>query len=199
MRFINGKIARLSILASAIIIAALFAWVAWPSDPGISPLDQSREDGKSRFWASSYPKTGGASNASLSARIFLLWMDLQRRYGKPNPASYSFPASPVALCSVGGLLNQCMEVSGTQYLIGVEAAGAAIEFGNTNVLTGAQWVAAFETAIEKSEPVMCYDYAKKRSFHDTLLLIREKPRLVKIIPRSKLSDYQKADLVKRDS
>jgi hypothetical protein len=131
-------------------------------------------------------------------RLFLLWIDLKRRYGKPNPASYSFPASPVALCSVSGLLNQCMEVSGTQYLIGVEAAGAAVEFGNTNVLNGTQWVAAFETAIEKSEPVMCYDYAKKRNFHDTLLLIHEKPRLVKIIPRSKLSDYQKAGLVKRD-
>jgi hypothetical protein len=41
--------------------------------------------------------------------------------------------------------------------------------------------------------------AKKRNFQDTLLLIRENPRLVKVVPRSKLADYQKAGLVKAGS
>ncbi len=88
-----------------------------------------------------------------------------------------------------------MEVSGTQYLIAVEIAGA-VEFGSTNSLNGAQWVAAFEHAIETSGPVVCYDFAKKRNFQDTLLLIRETPGVVKVVPRTKLAEYRKAGLVK---
>ena len=45
----------------------------------------------------------------------------------------------------------------------------------------------------------CYDYAKKRNFQDTLLLIRETPRLDKVVPRTKLAEYQKARLVKAAS
>ena len=88
-----------------------------------------------------------------------------------------------------------MQVSGTKYLIAVEIAGA-VEFGHTNILNGAQWVAAFEHALETNGPVVCYDWAKKQNFQDTLVLIREPPRVVKIVPRTKLVDYQKAGLVK---
>ena len=91
-----------------------------------------------------------------------------------------------------------MEVSGTQYLVAVEIAGV-VEFGTTNSLNGALWVAAFENALENSRPVVCYDYAKKRNFQDTLLLIRETRGVVKVIPRSKLDDYRKAGLVKGGS
>ena len=69
-------------------------------------------------------------------------------------------------------------------------------FGHTNTIGGAQFVAAFEHAIETSDRVFCYDYAKKRNFLDTLVLIHEGPHLVKIVPRTKLADYQKAGLVK---
>jgi hypothetical protein len=77
----------------------------------------------------------------------------------------------------------------------VEIAGA-VEFGSTNALNGAQWVAAFEHAIEASNPVICYDWAKRRNFQDTLLVIRERPGVVKIVPRTKLAEYEKAGLVK---
>jgi len=83
-------------------------------------------------------------------------------------------------------------------MIAVEIAGA-VEFGSTNSLNGAQWVAAFEHAVETSGPVVCYDYAKKRNFQDTLLLIRETPGVVKVLPRSKLAEYRKAGLVKEQS
>jgi hypothetical protein len=92
-----------------------------------------------------------------------------------------------------------MEVSGTRYFIAVESTSASIEFGNTNTLNGMQWVVAFEHAIETSGPVLCYDYGKKDGFVDTLLLIRERPRVVKIVPRTKLAEYQRAGLVKVDS
>ena len=91
-----------------------------------------------------------------------------------------------------------MEVTGTQYLIAVEIAGV-IEFGHTNILNGVQWVAAVEQAIGSTNRVVCFDYAKKRNFQDTLLLIRERPGVVKIVPRTKLAEYQKAGLVRADS
>ena len=137
-------------------------------------------------------------NLTLRQRLFWAWEQYQRRHGKRNPAAWSFPASPVQLCSIDGLLNQCMEVTGTRYLIAVEVAGA-VEFGSTNALSGAQWAAAFEHAIETSDSVMCYDYVKKRGFQDTLLLIRERPGVVKVVPRTKLAEYQKAGLVKAGS
>jgi hypothetical protein len=138
------------------------------------------------------------ANLTLRQRLFWVWMDYKQRHGKRNPAAYSFPARPVEFCSIQGLLNQCMDVSGTRYLIAVEIAGA-VEFGSTNALNGAQWVAAFEQAIETSKPVVCYDYARKRNFQDTLLLIREAPGTVKVVPRSKLAEYQQAGLVKAGS
>lgn len=89
-----------------------------------------------------------------------------------------------------------MEVTGTRYLIAVEIAGT-VDFGTTNVLTGTQWVQAFEQAIESSKSVLCYDFGKKRNFEDTLVVIHERPGLVKIVPESKLADYQKAGLVRK--
>jgi len=182
-------------LACALGAAGLVGWLAWPSDSRISPFDLSRADGKPRFYATTYPKMQLPSKLPLSQRLFWTWVQFKRRYGKPNPTAYTFRASPARPCSIDGLLNQCMEVNGTQYLIAVEIAGA-VEFGHTNALNGAQWVAAFEHALETSGPVVCYDWAKKRNFQDTLLLIREKRRVVKVIPRSKLAEYQKAGLVK---
>jgi len=179
-------------------VPAFILWLAWPSKLGMDTIELSRADGRSRFWATVYPKTQGPPNLTLRQRLQWEWVQFKRHHGKQNSAAYSFPASPVQPCSIHGLLSQCMEVTGTHYLIGVEIAGA-VEFGSTNVLNGTQWVAAFEHAIETSEPVICYDYAKKQNFQDTLLLIRERPGLVKVVPRTKLGDYQRAGLVKADS
>jgi hypothetical protein len=172
--------------------------LAWPPDPESNPYDLSRADGKSRFYVTTYPRAQRPANLPLHQRLIWEWVQFRQRHKKRNPAAYSFPGRPVQLCSISGLLNQCMEISGTQYLIGVEIAGA-VEFGSTNALNGSQWVAAFEHAIESSDPVVCYDYARKRNFQDTLLLIRERPGRVKVVPRSKLAEYQKAGLVKAGS
>jgi hypothetical protein len=171
--------------------------IFWPSGPENSPYDLSRADGKSRFYATKYSKVEMSPNLSLSQKLYWTWRDYWRRHRKPNPAAYTFPARPIRSCSIQGLLSQCMEVTGTKYFIAVEIAGG-VDFGFTNALGGAQWVAAFEHAIETSSPVICYDYSKKRNFKDTLLLVRESPRAVKVVPRTKLVDYQKAGLVKED-
>ena len=185
---------RPGFVAIVLGLAAFIGWLCWPGQSGISPLELSRADGRPRFYATTYAKTEVPPNLSPRERLSWAWREYQRRHGKRNPAAYTFPASPVRLCSIDGLLSQCMEVGGTRYLIAVEIAGA-VEFGNTDALNGAQWVAAFEHAIESSDRVVCYDYAKKRNFQDTLLVIRERPGVVKIVPRTKLAEYQKAGLV----
>lgn len=178
--------------------AALIAWSAWPSasSSGISSIDLSRADGKPRFEATSYPNTD-ISKLTFGQRLFWTWMDYKRRHN-PNPKATLFPPCPVQLCSIQGLLNQCMVTSGTKYLIAVEVLGGTVNFGHTNKLNGVQWVSAFEQALT-NQPIWFYDYANKRGFNDSLLLIRERKDLVKIVPRSKLSDYQAAGLVKANS
>lgn len=91
-----------------------------------------------------------------------------------------------------------METSGTKYLIAVEVLGGTVDFGHTNTLNGVQWVSAFEQALT-NQSVSCSDFADRRRFSDTLLLIHERPDLVKVVPRSKLSVYQAAGLVKANT
>jgi hypothetical protein len=183
-------------LAVVLGLAAFIGLLFWPSSSQINPLDLSREDGRSRFCRTAYPKAQPPPNLTLAQRSTWEWRQYRRRHGNPNPTAYSFPPRPVELWSMEALLTQCMDVSGTRYLIAVECAAAAVEFGITNSLNGVQWVKAVERAIEASKPVLCYDNAKKRSFQDTLLLVREEPHLVKIVPSSKLPEYQKLGLVK---
>ena len=186
------------LLIPALILAAYIGWMFWSSNPQDDPYDLSHADGRSRFYTTTYPKLAAPPNFSLRQRLVWILKQYQWRFAKPNPAAYSFPARPTQFCSIHGLLNQCMKLSGTRYFIAVEIADM-VEFGSTNTLNGAQWVAAFEHAIEESNPVVCYDFARKTKFQDTLLLIRERPKVVKIVPRTKLADYQKTGLVKQGS
>src|SRR2546423_145060 len=62
------------------------------------------------------------------AETFLSLHEYKQRHW-PQPANYSFGASPEQVCSVNGLLNQCMEVSGMHYVMPLEVAAAAVQFG----------------------------------------------------------------------
>jgi hypothetical protein len=73
-----------------------------------------------------------------------------------------------------------MWMSGTHYMIAREVARGTVSFGTTNTLDGTQWAAAAEEALRKNG----------------LLLIHITPRLVQVIPESKLDEYRKASLVK---
>jgi len=182
-------------VVGTICAAVFFGWVLWPSTQEEEAHDLSRADGRSRFCVTSYSKRQMPPNLTLRQRLFWLWMEYNRRRGKPL-GTFSFPAASVRSCSIQGLLYQCMEVTGTRYLIAVEIVGT-VDFGTTNVLTGGQWVQAFERAIESSKSVICYAYGKKRNLEDTLLVIHERPGLVKILPASKFADDQKAGLVRK--
>ncbi len=190
-------VVRVWLIAVVLFLAAVFAWSTWPERPESSPYELSRADGKSRFYATTYPKQYPPANMTLRQRLIWDWLQYRRRHHKPNAVAYRFPSSRVQPCSIQGLLTQCMEVSGKQYLMAVEIGGGTIEFGTTNTLNGAQWVAAFEHALETSGPVFCYDYGKKRNFQDTLVVLRETSGVVKVVPRSKVAEYQKLGLVNK--
>jgi hypothetical protein len=117
-------------ILAVLSIAASIMWLAWPSKSGVSVVELSRADGKPRFQATSYSKAD-LSGLTLRQRLSYAWMDYRRRHAKPNPAASSFPARPVQPCSIQGLLSQCMEMSGTKYLIAVEVLGGAVDFGHT--------------------------------------------------------------------
>ena len=86
-----------------------------------------------------------------------------------------------------------MEMTGTRYLV---AGGVGyVEFGHTNTLNGAQWVAAFENALQQDRP-WCFG-PDMNGHNENMLLIREKPDLVKVVPRRQLTAYQQAGLVNR--
>ena len=98
----------------------------------------------SRLVTTTFPTPGIPPTATWKDRVFLWLFKSQQRYRQrhPQPLDFSFPASPVSRCSVHGLPNQCMEVSGVCYLIFKDIAAGTVQFGHTNVLNGAQWIAA---------------------------------------------------------
>jgi RNA polymerase sigma factor (sigma-70 family) len=126
------------------------------------------------FWATSYPMGG--------AGIFT------NGYG--HPATFTFPVSPKRRCSVSGLLDECMEVTGWRYLIDKDVSAGSVFFGATHVMHGSEWVAAFERVLETGHPEW-WDSKTKRMRQEDLILIRY-PRLktVLVLPRDKAASYR---------
>ncbi|MDB6058667.1 MAG: hypothetical protein JWO95_2511 [Verrucomicrobiales bacterium] len=106
-----------------------------------------------------------------------------------HPLNYTFPISPVTGCSINGLLNQCMEVSGWRYLIDKEIAGGSVKFGPDKVMNGAEWVAAFESALQTNTPEW-WDPTRKKFRNENLVLIRyPKQKTVLVVTKDKASKY----------
>src|SRR5438876_1769578 len=115
------------------------------------PLQNSHFSHDPRFVATALSDIGLPSNATLRQRAFVWWRQIRQRFRKPRPLAYSFSASPTNRCSIHGLLNQCMEVSGVRFVIARDVAGGSIQFGHTNSLNGLQWVTAFTEALRTGE------------------------------------------------
>ena len=96
-----------------------------------------------------YSTRGKAGN--FGSELLLRLFEWKQRH-HPNPSSYSFGAMPKASCSIHGLLNQCMEVSGKHYILPRNIAAGSVNFGHSNTLNGVQWVAAFEQALWQDFP-----------------------------------------------
>jgi hypothetical protein len=129
------------------------------------------------FWATVYP-TGPAD----------MMKYMTNSYG--HPLNYSFPITPVQRCSVSGLLNQCMEVSGWRYLIDNGVSAGSVEFGCPRAYNGQEWVAAFENALQTNRPE--WWAANKKGFRkENPVLIRfPKEKVVLVLPADKAAKYQ---------
>lgn len=136
--------------------------------PGFNPAD---------FQSTTYPKTDPAAMQYIT-----------NSWG--HPLNYTLPAGPVASCNIHGLLNQCMEVSGWRYLIDKDVAAGSVKFGPDKVMNGAEWVAAFENALQTDKPEW-WDQTRKKMRSENLVLIRyPKQKTVLVVNKEKAAKYR---------
>ncbi len=106
---------------------------------------------------------------------------------------YQFGASPTNRCSVQGLLNQSMAVTGTRYLIAQEVLAASVPFGTATTLDGPKWVASFENALETQRPEW-WDPNRKTFVRENLVLIRwPDPKTVLVLTRDLATEFQRTN------
>ncbi len=126
------------------------------------------------FWTTSYPT----------------WMDGMMTNSFGHPLNSSFPISSVQRCSISGLLDQCMELSGWRYLVDKEVSAGGVKFGNSKVLNGEEWLTAFENALQTNKPEW-WDAKLKRQRQENLVLIRyHQQKIVLVLPKDKASKYR---------
>ena len=174
------------LLATGLLLAlGIFLCVRHTSEPRVFSSETLPKDNCPAFVSTPRPTVdlGPLSNLPLQTKLFAAYLKLKMRIAppKPNPAAYTFPPRAEGRCSVHGLLSQCTQVTGTNYLIAREALRDPTYFGHSKTLNGAQWVAAFERALQQDG----YD------------LIRERSGVVKVIPKDVVAEYEKAGLIKR--
>ena len=155
------------------------------------------------FIASKSPLAGiftPPANASVFTR-FKYWMifGLPEKFEGPSVRITSFAASPRTGCSIQGLLNQCDGASGTHYLMPLSVAAGVVQFGNTNVLDGPQWVAAFEKELQTGD-VQIFDQQKKRTRPEHLALLRfPAQKTVVVLPESEVADFLRTNGINTNS
>lgn len=189
-----GRGWRLAVILVFGLVVLVVVW--WHSQSLVDQPDASNKpwDGRPIFVATTYPTMGAPAGAGPIQRLWVSYYNWRMRHGSKNPTNYSFGVSAPSPCSIHGLLNQCMEMTGTRYLMAKEVSAGSVTFGHSNVLNGAQWTTAFELALQTNRPGW-FDYTTKQMRQENLLLLREKGGVVKVIPPSRLADYQKAGLV----
>jgi len=182
----------LIVIVLAVVIAGsvwrVLFFKLWDSDEFKPPPSWN---GTPAFLVTAIAKSDPPPNAGPLDRLVFALRDFQRRHSGKNPGTYTFPARSNALHGISALLTPCMEITGTKYLIAREAY--YVEFGHTN-LNGPQWVSAVEALLQSAQ-VQCHHPASNGFWRERLLLIREEAGVVKVIPPSRLADYQKAGLV----
>ena len=127
------------------------------------------------------------ASPSLTSRVRMWWWRIQMRYMKPNPAAHSFPASD-GTCSISGLLNQCMDVTGCRYAIAKEVAAGSVYFAHTNTLNGAQWVKAFTDALQSDHPEW-WEARTKTMRKENLVLLTNGAGTVLVLPKEMVQEF----------
>jgi hypothetical protein len=124
----------------------------------------------------SYPTS--AARSPFWRQLLAGWFEsYSRRH--PSPANWTFPATTPAQCSIQGLLDQCMQVSGTHYYMPFGVAGGHVIFGHPTSLPGAQWVLSFEGALQTNSPEWWDGVGLRR---ENLVLVRQSATKVYVVP-----------------
>jgi hypothetical protein len=146
------------------------------------------------FVSTTPPMRVSSWNPPLMTRLLWLGADVwDRLRGSHATTRWTFAASPVSGCSVQGLLNQCMEVNGTRYLMPIGVAAGVVQFGNTNALDGPHWVEAFEKALQSGN-VQCWDPQTKRTGPDQLVLLRfPAQKVVVVLPARAAAEFERTN------
>jgi hypothetical protein len=91
---------------------------------------------------------------------------------------------------IGGTLNECMMATDTCYFVDTDVSAGTVLFGHTEPLKAAQWVVAFESALQTGTPEW-WDSKQKRFRKGNLVLIRyPKQKIVLVLPKEKAAKYQ---------
>ena len=170
----------------ALLLGGAF-WISLPRQDALFARDP-------RFVVTTRPRVGVPRSATLVQRAFIWWLQVQQRFWRPRPLTYSFPPSPTNGCSIHGLLTQCMEITGVRYVIARDlAAGGTVRFGHTNTLNGAQWVMAFAEALQTGQPEW-WDSQTKTFRKENLVLLTNNARTVLVLPNEMAREFQRNSL-----
>jgi hypothetical protein len=135
------------------------------------------------------------THASFKTRVsfvyFKLW-DAFHQYHL-DPTSTTFATNPVMACSIQGLLNQCMQASGTRYLMPPDIATGTVRFGNSKVLNGRQWIAAFEAALETNRPSFWDGKTKSRHSENLVLIRYPKQKTVLVLTATEAAEFRRTN------
>ncbi len=161
----NGASLRYYVLGIVFVSAVLVAMLLLiPGKQPAPPLPFDTKGFVASNFAPLFPKP---ANPSLKERLFFGWIELMRLF---KADSWSFPAT-TARCSIHGLLNECMEVSGNRYLLSPEIASGSVQLSATNTLDGPHWVAEVERTLHTGK-VEWWDRELKGWRKEPLVFIR---------------------------
>ncbi|MEI6784891.1 MAG: hypothetical protein WCQ21_28680 [Verrucomicrobiota bacterium] len=170
----KAAVVRLSIAALPALAAVVWASALFFNHSS----DFLQKGGGLEFVMTRHTNREAPANATLKQRLVVAYVNLLDRMRKKNPATALYVPSPIHACSVHAMLDECAELSGKRYLIAREAL-VVVYFGHTKTLNGAQWVAAFERALRDNG----------------MLVLSNRGRAIKVVPKTKLDEYRKAGLV----
>jgi hypothetical protein len=132
---------------------------------------------------------------SMRDRLNVAWNRLWKGLGhsEHDAASWAMGPTPVRTEVIQGLLNQCMQTSGVRYLMPRAITAGTVQFGNSNMLNGRQWIASVEAALETNNPDW-WDYQAKKWDRENLVLIRyPEQKTVLVLPTSMALEFRRTN------
>jgi hypothetical protein len=152
------------------------------------PLRSAKYFGDSTLVATKPPDQTMRFAPTYGPRFLMPLWRVYYHFKPPPKGTTSFPASEVRRCSIHGLLIQCDEVSGIQFLIDKNIACGTVQFGSSNVLSGPQWVNAFTNAV-RTGIVEWWDPKKGRFRKENPVFIRADQNSVLVLPPERVNDF----------